>query len=115
MGSPEMHDYFSHQTEANELDAEGNEENGKEERGTVGNTLALDPLHQQHQAEEAAAAQKNRTDQTKKTQRFLGEFGEEEECCDIQQPPKVDPGSVHSHPGIIRVLGDRHLLNPESF
>ena len=110
-----MHDYFSHEAKADELDAEGNEQNGKQKCGTVGNALAFNPFHQQHQAEESAGSEENRAHQAKESQRFLGEFGEEEECRDIQQPSKVDARSVHSHPGVVRVLGDRHLLDPKAF
>jgi hypothetical protein len=45
----QVNDNFSHQAKADQLDADRNQQDGEQECGAVGNPLAFNALHEQHQ------------------------------------------------------------------
>ena len=115
MRSAKVHDNFADQSEADELHAQGDHENGQQQYRTIGDALAFDPLDQEYHTENGATTQKERADQTKEPQRLLGEFCQKEERRNIEYPPEVDSGSINPRLGVARMLRHRHFIDQESF
>ena len=60
------------------------QEYAEQEGGSVGDSLSLHPLDQQDKADHGAGDEEQGAHQAEEPQRFLGEFGQEEESPDIE-------------------------------
>jgi hypothetical protein len=50
MRRTKMHDDLAHETQAHQLDTQGHEEHGQQQRRAVGYSLTLHPLNEKYQA-----------------------------------------------------------------
>jgi hypothetical protein len=62
MRRAKMHDDLAHETKPDQLDAEGHEQHRQEQSRAVGNPLTLDPLDEEHQAQDGTYPDEQRTD-----------------------------------------------------